>query len=251
MAKILVIGDSCIDRFVYCESTRLAPDVPVPVLKAITTKQNPGMAANVQRNILALDHECDIITQSFWMNVTKTRYVHQSSNHTFIRVDDGYIDRFIFPSDWESDFLQYDVIAISDYDKGFLWYEDIERIANSHPCVFLDTKKPLTEAFENCTFIKINTPEYHASEKYLNANFHMWMKTIHTAGDKGAYFRGSRYDAHKVAVSDVSGAGDTFFAALVCEYTRKKNIEDSIIFANKCASLVVQQRGVTVIPSVR
>ena len=32
MKKILVIGDSSRDVFVYCDALRLCPDVPVPVL---------------------------------------------------------------------------------------------------------------------------------------------------------------------------------------------------------------------------
>ena len=35
--KILVIGDSCIDSYAYCRSTRLAPDKPVPVLEVLDT----------------------------------------------------------------------------------------------------------------------------------------------------------------------------------------------------------------------
>ena len=56
MSKILVIGDSCRDVFVYCESDRLCPDVPVPVLNIIDQKDNPGMAKNVQRNIKSWRH---------------------------------------------------------------------------------------------------------------------------------------------------------------------------------------------------
>ena len=45
--RILVIGDSCIDIYSYCKSTRLAPDKPVPVLEVIETIETPGMAFNV------------------------------------------------------------------------------------------------------------------------------------------------------------------------------------------------------------
>ena len=64
MSKILVIGDSCRDVFVYCESDRLCPDVPVPVLNVIDQKDNPGMAKNVQRNIKSLGVMCEIKTNS-------------------------------------------------------------------------------------------------------------------------------------------------------------------------------------------
>ena len=48
---ILVIGDSCRDVYVYCDTNRLAPDVPVPVLNVLYQNENGGMASNVFRNI--------------------------------------------------------------------------------------------------------------------------------------------------------------------------------------------------------
>ena len=48
-------------------------------------------------------------------------------------------------------------------------------------------------------------------------------------------------------MKDSSGAGDAFLAALVVEYVRSEDIEKSIVFANECASQVVQHRGVSVI----
>lgn len=75
MKSILVIGDSCRDIYVYCNATRLAPDVPIPVLSIVNQSENGGMAKNVQRNI-QLYKDCDIITNSDWVNITKTRYVH-------------------------------------------------------------------------------------------------------------------------------------------------------------------------------
>ena len=94
MKDILIIGESCRDIFVYCDALRLCPDVPVPVLNIIDQNENGGMAKNVQRNILNKINNCDIITNQDWMNVTKTRYVHKKTNHTFFRVDTPHnIDR--------------------------------------------------------------------------------------------------------------------------------------------------------------
>ena len=54
MKQILIIGDSCIDKWVYGECKRLSPDGPVPVLVPIKEKTNTGMAGNVNDNVLAL-----------------------------------------------------------------------------------------------------------------------------------------------------------------------------------------------------
>ena len=87
MKKVLVVGDSSRDVFVYCDALRLCPDVPVPVLNMKDQTENPGMAKNVHRNIKSLHDQCDLLTNHNWYDITKTRYVHHNSNHTFFRVD--------------------------------------------------------------------------------------------------------------------------------------------------------------------
>jgi len=51
----------------------------------------------------------------------------------------------------------------------------------------------------------------------------------------------------KVEVKDLAGAGDTFLAALTFNFVKNRNIYDSIVFANECATRVVQQKGVNTI----
>lgn len=249
--RILVIGESCVDRFVYCRADRLAPDVPVPVLTEQRTVQNDGMAMNLWHNLKALGAEVDISTHDNWRDVTKTRYVEPTSNHMFIRVDSSEpIPAATFPLTPEAfaaRLSQYDIVAISDYHKGFLCYDDITRILDAHPRVFVDTKKPLTMAFAKALFLKINTPEYHASKQFLDANPEFYNRLIVTAGAAGCYFRHEIFPTKEVAVRDVSGAGDTFFAGLITAYAETRDIRRAIWYANLCASHVVQRPGVTVV----
>ena len=51
----------------------------------------------------------------------------------------------------------------------------------------------------------------------------------------------------KVSIKDVSGAGDTFLSGLVVEYIKTKDIRKAILFAQKCATIVVQKLGVSTI----
>ncbi len=51
---VTVIGEYCLDIFVYGDVNRLSPEAPVPVLQPIDTTQNPGMAGNVVENVLSL-----------------------------------------------------------------------------------------------------------------------------------------------------------------------------------------------------
>jgi sugar/nucleoside kinase (ribokinase family) len=51
----------------------------------------------------------------------------------------------------------------------------------------------------------------------------------------------------RVVTQDLSGAGDTFMAALAVSMTRVGDAEDAIKFANECSATVVAKRGVTTI----
>ena len=53
--KILVVGDSCKDVFIYGDIIRLAPEAPVPVFNPLRNTENEGMAKNVSKNIESLD----------------------------------------------------------------------------------------------------------------------------------------------------------------------------------------------------
>ena len=237
MAKILVVGESCKDIFVYCEAIRLAPDVPVPVLRTIHIDENPGMAANVHRNITSRLKDSSLYTNPEWDRITKTRYMHDKSNHMFFRVDSA------------SDILQVDLgkldlsselIVISDYNKGFLTYENIQNLIHDfNGPVFIDTKKKNLEAF-NGAYVKINEKEFEESES------HAWDMIV-TLGAKGAMMKSeminTTYSTKKVDVVDVCGAGDTFLAALTYQYLVTNSIEDAIKFANKASSITVQHVG--------
>lgn len=243
MKDILIIGDSCRDIFVYCDSYRLAPDIPVPILNVKNQTENSGMAKNVQRNISQY-MECDIITNSNWYDVTKTRYVHDKTNHMFCRVDSNTIIPGIEKiNDIHLD--NYNLIVISDYNKGFLSKYDIETICKNHTNVILDTKKLLGKWAEDAAYIKINDFEYSNSKKTITSALEG--KIIHTIGGDGCIFNEKTYPVTRVDVKDTSGAGDSFMAALCIKYLQTENIIESIEFANKCASEVVKYRGVTTI----
>lgn len=244
--KILVVGDACIDEFIYGKCTRLCPDAPVPVFIPSNKIQNGGMAKNVQQNIISLGFDCDILCQDHLIH--KTRYVDEKTNHTFIRVDSGEngIQR-IDPSFLSTAYLnKYRAIIISDYNKGFLVEEDIRFICNNHNLVFIDTKKHIGEYCKNASYIKINEIEYNLSKHILD-NGDYDDNLIVTLGDKGCRFKNKIYPVNKVEVKDMSGAGDTFMSALVCSFLKNKDILKSITHANKCASIVVQKKGVVVI----
>ena len=72
-------------------------------------------------------------------------------------------------------------------------------------------------------------------------------KLIITMGPAGAKYNNVSYPVPKVEIKDTSGAGDTFVAAMVAEYVKSQNIYESIKFGNRCATKVVQKKGVSIV----
>jgi bifunctional ADP-heptose synthase (sugar kinase/adenylyltransferase) len=90
--KILIVGDSCTDVFVYGDVTRLSPEAPVPVFNPLRKTENYGMARNVANNVEALESVIYTITNK--NSIRKVRYVEDKSNQLILRVDEhDYCDR--------------------------------------------------------------------------------------------------------------------------------------------------------------
>ena len=58
---------------------------------------------------------------------------------------------------------------------------------------------------------------------------------------------GNIYQVLQVEIKDLTGAGDSFLAALARKFVEEGNIFSSINYANDCATIVVQQKGVNTI----
>lgn len=244
MKSILVIGDSCEDVFIYGKSNRLSPEGPAPVFIPLHEKKTGGMSKNVVANLNRLGADVHLLTNKNL--IRKIRYVDESFNYLFLRVDESDWCERINLNDLP-DLNQYEAIIISDYNKGFLSESDISFITNKHSKVFIDTKKILGEWINNAFLIKINFTEYQNNLSILHNNRELFNKTIVTRGEFGCDYRNINYPTKKVDVKDVSGAGDTFLSALVWKYLFTSDLDVSINYANECSSIVVQKKGVTTI----
>lgn len=249
--NILVIGDTCFDEFVYGTAVRLAPEAPVPVFNPTNKTLNPGMAGNVVENLNALGLKTHFISNSE-PTPTKTRYVDDRSGQILLRVDaNDKVERInkdtlknISNNNYNG--VTINAIIISDYDKGFLEEEDIDFICRNNSNVFIDTKKILGSWCKYASYIKINHVEYQRTE-YTIQELGIENKMIITLSSKGCQHKGKIYPVEKVQIRDVSGAGDTFLSGLVSEFILTKNIEKAILFAQQCATIVVQKPGVSTI----
>jgi bifunctional ADP-heptose synthase (sugar kinase/adenylyltransferase) len=241
MIRILVIGEVCTDRFVYGEIERLSPEAPVPVLKPIEIIENTGMAGNVVENLLSIDNTLQIKHWHQKEKITKTRYVEKKSNHMIVRIDEGesdYCSNIGYIN--EDEIKNSDIVIVSDYNKGLLSLNDIKHIGILSKISILDSKKILSDdVVSKYKFVKLNKNEYISNSHLVNDNI------IVTMGATGAMFKNKIYKSPSPAETiDVSGAGDTFVAAFTIHYYKTSNIESSIEYANKMASIVVSKRGV-------
>ena len=231
--KVLLLGDSCEDEYIYGNCDRLSPEAPVPVMKLGRVETKSGMAGNVCLNLQAFNLNITFLTNT--EKITKTRFIDEGSNYQILRVDSEQRTKpMLVPVSTGN----FDAVVISDYDKGYLTSEKIFDIVESSSCpVFIDSKKSILPNRSNC-FVKINDKEFgNLDQRYPIDNL------IVTKGSQGCIYNNTLYPAENVKVFDVVGAGDTFLAALVFGYLKHKDINKAIMLGNRAAGIAVQQPG--------
>jgi len=231
--KILLVGDNGIDEYQYGTVDRISPEAPVPVINYTHTVTKPGMAANVLDNLKKLG--CETTFVHGIRTSLKTRIIDSKSKQHLLRIDQ---DQRSTPVKLDWDILgDYDAVVVSDYNKGSVEYETIDDIrANFAGPIFVDTKKTDLARFDGC-YVKINRMEYEAAKTFPT-------ELIVTLGKDGVLYKGHAISTPPVEAFDVCGAGDTFLAALACEYIQSKEILKAINFAVKAASVTIQHVGV-------
>jgi len=235
-----------LDVFTYGDVERLSPEAPVPVFKPKEDIKNYGMAGNVFKNIEKLSSNFEI---TFWTQkeeIIKQRLVDKKTNHMLIRIDSGenQLTSTIDLTQEKKEIIRnFDIVIISDYNKGFLSEEDFVTIGQNAKLLFVDSKRKLSNRIINvCDFIKLNYQEYQNNKEIVENNI---SKFIITLGADGARYLNENFPSPKPQETiDVSGAGDTFIASLVIKYLETNDIKESINFANKMSSIVVSKRGV-------
>lgn len=61
-AKIIVVGDLCLDVWKQGKVSRLSPEAPVPIFEQVSSELRLGMAGNVGANVTALGGKATVIT---------------------------------------------------------------------------------------------------------------------------------------------------------------------------------------------
>ena len=83
--KVLVIGDIMLDRHVYGDVTRIAPEAPIPIVKYERETLTLGGAGNVFANLLSLG------INAFIVSIAGYDYGGRKISYEIIKENRGYI----------------------------------------------------------------------------------------------------------------------------------------------------------------
>ncbi len=229
--KVLVIGDVIIDKYIYGTSTRISPEAPVPVITYIEEKETSGGAGLVYENLKSLGVDVEMY-DTLEDHSVKTRIICDGHYITRIDEDKDADSNAVLQRIKQADFSAYDIVVLSDYDKGTL--DNAKKIIkhiNKFNCKVIVDPKRYAHDYEGAWLVKPNNSEYTKFE------FDEWQGNIITT-DAGhsvsATIDNKEYTipVNNLEVADVTGAGDCFMAAFVYsltkDYTHKKCLEVAV-----------------------
>ncbi|WP_413831003.1 D-glycero-beta-D-manno-heptose-7-phosphate kinase [Desulfobacula sp.] len=292
----LVIGDLMIDEYLWGSVDRISPEAPVPVVCVQKQSHTLGGAGNVIHNLVAMGAgvlpigtagtgkagqmifeklenmgiETDgIISEKQRPTTRKTRVI--ASNQQVLRIDreikhninKDTLEKLV--KKIEDKILRANLIILSDYDKGLLTRELIQKtvkLAKKHNVMILADPKSLD--FSKYKQVSILTPNKKeagfatnmdiTSEKDLFAAGYKIMdqvkleRLIITCGKDGMVLFDKGCDPYTIEskaqqIFDVSGAGDTAISLLGLGLATGASFKESAMVANAAAGIVVAKVG--------
>lgn len=293
--RSLIVGDFMLDTYTNGSVDRISPEAPVPILKVKDHLSKAGGAGNVVLNMLALgsvvyamgrigqDAEGKTLLSFLQKNHANTDYLfiekgydtpvkHRfiADNQQLIRVDRETVTNL--SESLEEEILtkiskivsQVDVIAISDYGKGFLSNRLLSALIQegkkAHIPVIVDPKGLDFSKYREATVIKPNLKEAYGASKLafsrpLPEVARVLKEVVQTdylvitrSSEGISLFTKDLKETHfPVAsvkeVKDVTGAGDTVLATLTLALANHLSIEESLELSNLAAGIAVERFG--------
>lgn len=192
MKKILVIGDTIIDKYIYLETLKISDEAPVITHNINKTSYNLGGGSNVGRNIKTLGCECDYLglknfdndklIQSLFKESKIKSFLFTCKNSVPIKTRiisrNQQISRFdtkneiyISPKTWNKiynfinkNIYKYDFVVFSKYFDGFLEPSFVNYVANkcklNNIPTILDNRQSNSLDYHNIDFLKLNFKEF-------------------------------------------------------------------------------------------
>jgi rfaE bifunctional protein kinase chain/domain len=295
-ARIMVIGDLMVDEYIWGSVSRISPEAPVPVVSVTSESLRLGGAGNVANNIHALGgkvwiggvvgndemgrkifqdlHKMGIdtrgvVNESDWITTVKTRII---AHHQQVVRYDRELVRPILPealqrilSLLEERIHEVDAVLVSDYGKGVVCPELVERVRSltlgAGKILSVDPKVKNFPLFRNVTII---TPNHHEAGQAAGR----WIQNeqdlvevgrqllqqlqarsiLITRGERGmSLFQDSGEITHipttAKEVFDVTGAGDTVIAVLTLALAVGADAKQAAVLSNYAAGIVVGEVG--------
>jgi D-glycero-beta-D-manno-heptose-7-phosphate kinase len=291
--RILVVGDFIVDVYSKGSVNRISPEAPVMVFKESENDILLGGAANVALGMKKLGVDVKFISrigddstakigltlleaegietsgifiQKDHSTTQKTRLL--SNNQQVMRIDretceamPGYLEDCLF--DYFNELMQsIDLIAISDYSKGFLsdiLLSRIIQVANQKKClVIVDPKGSDFSKYNGAYLLKPNQKEaFEAAGVLQDQDIGKAFESLQslvgierllvTRSEKGmTYFtKKSRTDfqVEERQVIDATGAGDSCLVILSICLALNMSISQAIQLSNIVARQVVESVG--------
>jgi len=191
-AKLLVIGDVMLDRYLHGAASRISPEAPVPVVQVGSQEDRPGGAGNVALNIAALgsaatligvvgkddnaqDLEsrltaagvyCEFLKSEDKPTITKLRVISQHQQLIRLDFEEKFDEKDVadLQSLATSLLPSAQVLVLSDYAKGAL--QDvaalIELARKQNIPIIVDPKGTDFKKYRGSTLITPNFSEFEA-----------------------------------------------------------------------------------------
>lgn len=293
-ARILVIGDFMLDAYTRGRIERISPEAPVPVLHACTETSQPGGAGNVALNVRALGAEviaCGRVGNDRHGKQLLQELERDGIDTGLVLVQEGYITpvknrilaeaQQVLRVDIEAampiaqalenrvlDALEtlvndVDLVAISDYGKGFLSPLLLQRViaaARAHGrMVVVDPKGDDFAKYAHATLLKPNVREAYAAAQLpletsldrvaeaLLAHCQVGQLCITRAEEGMSLFQAGKgrldFPVLSREVVDVTGAGDTVLAMISLAMANGLEITQAAQLANTAASIAIERTG--------
>ena len=292
--NIALFGDLMLDHYIFGSASRISPEAPIQVVNTEKEEFKLGGAGNVANNIISLNSKVEIFSvigddlnslkllELLNQNQISTSSVFKISNRkTTIKsrviAQNQQILRFDSETtkpiskeiadkilqQFKSKIHEFDLILISDYNKGVIseyLSQQIIQIANKNGLkVIIDPKGFNYQKYQDAFLVKPNLKELfeavgekqnktlidEVGKKLLTKyNFQNLIVTLSEDGIKLFTQKNIlNFPTKAKKIFDVTGAGDTVLATLGVAIASNITLENSIELANIAAAVVIGKVG--------
>ncbi len=228
--KVLVMGESIVDEYVYCEALGKSSKEPMLAMKHLYTEVFQG---GIEAIVAHIEGFCETVHATPSNPIIKRRFIEEyfftklMEIYEFTNVSWGGDD-----PRWEEWIDNYDVVIVADYGHGMMTKKAIETLCKQRPFLAVNVQANAgnlgyntISKYSRADYISLAENEAKLEARDANGDLREIVKGISqklncnriaiTRGKNGSLcYDGSFYEVPAVAtkVVDRMGAGDAFLA---------------------------------------